>query len=416
MRRTLLIFIILLALLEITAHLFYPYQDRLEKILNVLEQDPLFFWRHKPNLNISFQGCDIKINSQGFRADREYSLKNEKGILRIMCLGASPTFGWGVDFKYAYPRQLEEILRSNYKQYNFEVINAGIIGYSSYQGLLFLKNEILKYSPDIITVAYVINDVDRYRFFRSDGRPDKELQPLNPLTVLLKNIYKKSSLYNLAEKWLLKLKDNMRFTFVVNPVIGLPQARVSAQDYQHNLEEIIRIARDKGIKIIFIKMPVNLPTSPYVSDGSKAKARKLIFLAVNSMKSARFKEAISELEEAIVLNPYSCEAYFYQGASYVKIKRHDLSKRALDKSKGLEVFNCSSDSKKYNKIMEEVAARNNVTLVDIASAFGDKEEKGLFVDPKLDPIHPSNLGHRIIAEELFKSLTQGIMLFANSSQ
>jgi len=248
--------------------------------------------------------------------------------------------------------------------------------------------------------------VDRYRFFRSNGRPDKELSFLNPATIFLKNIYRKSRLYNLVERWFVKLENKIKLIAGASSAVNLPQARVSAQDYQRNLEEIIRIAKNEGIKIVFIKMPVNLPTPPYVPEVAQAEAKKHISSAINSIKSNKYQEAISELKEAIVLNPYSPEAYFYQGLSYGKIKKYDLAKEAQEKAKSLEAFRCRLDSERYNKIMEDVAIRYGVPLVDIVSAFGRQKEKKLFVDPRLDPIHPNNLGHRIIAEEIFMVLKQ----------
>ncbi|MCK4917225.1 MAG: hypothetical protein KAS51_03305 [Candidatus Omnitrophica bacterium] len=49
---------------------------------------------------------------------------------------------------------MEGIFKQKYElSPDIEVINAGIIGYTSYQGNLFFKNEILKLSPDVIIVS-----------------------------------------------------------------------------------------------------------------------------------------------------------------------------------------------------------------------------------------------------------------------
>ncbi len=403
----------LLVLLELITRMLCPHQNILDKILNVLEEDSVLFWRHKSKLNLIFEGCNIRTNSQGFRANKECALKKKDGTIRIICLGASPTFGWGVDFEYTYSRQLENILKESYPKRNFEVINAGVIGYSSYQGLLFFKNKILRYSPDIISVAYVINDVDRHRFFRSNGKPDKELISVNPAIIFLRNSFKKSRLYNLIEKSILAFEGKRRFMSGLKGTIDPPKVRVSPQDYQYNLEEIFNIAKRKGIKVVFVKMPVNLPLAPYVSETSKEDAKKHISLAINCIRSNKYHQAMSELKDAIALDPYSSNAYFYQGVCYEKSKQYKIAEELFNKAKSLDAFRCRLDSQKYNKIMGDVAVKYKVPLVDVVTAFANQGEKELFVDPKLDPTHPNKLGHKIIAEEIFKAIKQESVLFTN---
>ena len=87
------VFIFLMVTLEAVARLIFPKEDKLEEILNVLEQDPVLFWRQRPNLEVMFQGVKVETNQLGFRDTRNSYDKN-KNVFRIVCLGASPTFGW----------------------------------------------------------------------------------------------------------------------------------------------------------------------------------------------------------------------------------------------------------------------------------------------------------------------------------
>ncbi|MCK5492619.1 MAG: hypothetical protein KAJ14_05875, partial [Candidatus Omnitrophica bacterium] len=126
--------ILLCGLIELSVRIIFPGEDELDKILNVLQQDSLLFWRLKPNLNVKFQSVRVETNSLGLRVqDRMNNIANSKQDFRIICLGASPTFGWGVDIDDAYPSRLERILAEKFNLYRrIEVINAGIIGYTSY--------------------------------------------------------------------------------------------------------------------------------------------------------------------------------------------------------------------------------------------------------------------------------------------
>jgi lysophospholipase L1-like esterase len=103
------------------------------------------------------------INSLGFRGP-ETLLQKPDGALRIVCLGDSRTFGvrtdkWGA-FSYDndYPAALERLLHEEGAHPGVEVINAGVIGYTSAHGLAQLETQLLPLHPDIITVAFGFND------------------------------------------------------------------------------------------------------------------------------------------------------------------------------------------------------------------------------------------------------------------
>lgn len=402
MRRP-LFFLAFLVVLEVLAGFIYQPKERLEKILYILEQDSVLFWKHKSHLNVIFEDSVIKTNAEGFRADKEYSLKKTDGVKRIVCLGDSSTFGWGVSSENSYPQRLKEILTKNYPSSNCEVINAGMVGYSSYQGVIFLKNVIAKYFPDIITVAYMINDIDKYRFFRSDGKPDKELLSANQAIIFLKNMLQRLRLYNLTERAIL---DFFKGQDVLNAqdAITRPRERVSLQDYRSNLEKIIKIAGANNIKVIFLKMPVNMPVfTSFVPENSVYEAKKKISLALEDIKQGKFREAIIKLNESISQNPYSSEPYFYAGICYKRIKQYDLARDFFYKAKKTEAFYYNLECRKYNRIMEEVAAQYNVCLADITLAFKNNGAGRLF----LEPIHPNGDGHRIIAQEVFRIISSG---------
>ena len=124
--------------------------------------DPLLGWRNKPGLkksaNVSNRRINIRINSLGFRSPPIKRIK-PSGTIRIVVLGDSFTWGWGVDQDETYSMVLENILNqrktSNSK---FEVINTGVTGYSTDQEYLLLKNEGLNLNPDIVVLFVYFND------------------------------------------------------------------------------------------------------------------------------------------------------------------------------------------------------------------------------------------------------------------
>lgn len=95
---------------------------------------------------------DTEFNSEFFR-DKEREIIGTKN--RILVLGDSFVFGWGIrDSEDRFSNILEAKLS------NYEVINFGIIGANTEKELEILKEYGLKYNPDLVIMAYVLNDAE----------------------------------------------------------------------------------------------------------------------------------------------------------------------------------------------------------------------------------------------------------------
>ena len=104
----------------------------------------------------------VKVNSKGLR-NPETPYEKPEGVYRVLALGDSWTFGFRMNEPDAYPRQLERILNERAAERgdprHFEVINAGVIGYSTDQEAAWLRVEGWKYQPDLVLVNYYpVND------------------------------------------------------------------------------------------------------------------------------------------------------------------------------------------------------------------------------------------------------------------
>ena len=102
-------------------------------------------------------GVPVKINSFGFRDDEHERLK-PSGTIRVLGLGDSFTFGWGVQVEETFLKQLERGLQIRTAR-PVEVINAGVPGWGLAQYDRYLKRDGFQYSPDIIVIAYFADDL-----------------------------------------------------------------------------------------------------------------------------------------------------------------------------------------------------------------------------------------------------------------
>lgn len=98
---------------------------------------------------------EVKINSRGLR-DGEHDYDPKPGVFRIVVLGDSFMEASQVEGAYAFTSVLAEYLVDR----NVEVINLGVEGYGTVQEYLFLKEEGLKYEPDLVLLGlYSENDL-----------------------------------------------------------------------------------------------------------------------------------------------------------------------------------------------------------------------------------------------------------------
>ena len=96
-----------------------------------------------------------RINADGFR-DREFATGRTRWTRRIVCVGDSYTYGWGVELDDSYPKQLERLLSRNRPT---EALNMGVFGYNAAQARLTLEEQGLRYRPDIVIYSFYWDDL-----------------------------------------------------------------------------------------------------------------------------------------------------------------------------------------------------------------------------------------------------------------
>jgi len=122
---------------------------------------------HAPNSRFNYQEDFSKeflikrrTNSQGLIGE-EISLRKPKNTFRILVLGDSFTEALQVEEGKNFCEQLQELLNQNSvsKDKQYEVLNAGVSGYSPISEYLYLKRELIKLNPDLVILQLFANDV-----------------------------------------------------------------------------------------------------------------------------------------------------------------------------------------------------------------------------------------------------------------
>ena len=194
----------------------------------------------------------IRINSFGFRGP-DFTRGKSGGVVRIICLGESSTFGFFDRDDYTYPSILQRLLpKETAVGGRFEVINAGIPHVDSDNILAMLKGEILSYEPDIITIYAGYNDA---AYVMDASVLENSLRWIHAHVatyVALKRVISAVGGPELYSRWASYNKSGDQPAYVKRQV-NLHVAR-----YNRNIEEIIALAGKAHVRVVVMKQALDI--------------------------------------------------------------------------------------------------------------------------------------------------------------
>ncbi len=317
-----------------------PWLDR----LRILTPDETLIWRGRSNLHrrymdmfspawteeervsllrrflpvvpASFKGdpvWEMSLNSEGFR-DGEFPRAKPPSVFRILCLGDSWTFGANVEQERAYPQQLRALLAREFPGANFEVLNLGVLGYSSYQGLELLRRRGVTMTSDLVVIGFAMNDA-KMAGYRDKDIPAGHAGP--GIAERIANMLDQFESYKLLRYLALVLKDKPKS---VRERVQAeadsageekrdvyaefePWTRVNPSDYELNVVRLIDLARSRGAGVILLYNGLR-PEGPYRTILEAISKEKGVPLVDSSaLIAAARRQFEAELEEKLGLRP-----------------------------------------------------------------------------------------------------------------
>lgn len=220
----------------------------------IFEGDALLGWRLIPNLKNTFWDfTTFSTNRQHFRYPTDIENKNP-GTIRILMLGDSVTFGYRVPVTFPenpsiydksqepYPALLEKYLREHNPDKKIEVIPMAVPGYTTYQGLAWLKRDIARLKPDLITIMYGWNDQELH------VQADKQALPTGTFHILARKIMIHSQALIYASRWWAHLGKEDAMV----PPLEQNTPRVSKDDYLANILAMVDVAKNNNARAVII--------------------------------------------------------------------------------------------------------------------------------------------------------------------
>lgn len=309
----------------------------------------------------SYVGVPVRINRLGFR-DRELTLPKPETVFRVLAVGDSVTFGFGVRSEDTYAERLEALLNAEFdgSARKAEVVNAGIGGTGLDYYYHFLKKKAPELEPDLVLIGITLNDISNYGGSRVGESGDSVqfgelVHKVNRALLLHSHLYQavymnlKSFFYRIG---VLDINETHDYDFLV----FRPASERRARAWNSSLELLGRIIEEAGNREISVLLVV-FPTEVQLSRETLELYRR---------------ELGVQLDDSTLV-----------GAPQIRLA--------------------------------EFARAHGVPLVDLLPRFREAEDP-LFLQNQAishDWVHLSPSGHEVAAEEILRGL-RGLELFQES--
>src|SRR5574340_2535 len=324
-----------------------------------------------------------EFDSQGFYAfdtEQIHSSAHKK----ILTIGDSNTFGYGVPSRSAFPEVLDDL------RHDIDVINMGVKGHSSVQGYEMLVKHFEQSRPDVVIASYSLND---RRMVPSDEAADsrekfERLARSQQFDLIRDKVY----LFRVIRSAMSKL-GLLKSGGEPIPLVDLRNAktRVSPEQYRQNLERIVRFCQERHVPVVFVVFQDNPAHSEHLRAG------------IVHVNHGRYEQAETELRVAVNMDNWFSDLARKHLA--VVLERRGASEEA----KAMAVFTLPAWTlmeggkslhldAEYSEIVRAVAREYSATVVEAGQVIA--QDASLY----LDVAHPDERGHRLTAILLNRAL------------
>ncbi len=130
----------------------------------LIEKDELVGYHHAKNAKTQYiiegKSFSIRTNNVGLRQDESLAEEKKPGEKRILFVGASFLFGWGVEIEQSFFHALKTQLTNLYPNEHLVFLNGGHGGWGTAQMLAYVEHYSPQLKPDLIFFFMGPNDIE----------------------------------------------------------------------------------------------------------------------------------------------------------------------------------------------------------------------------------------------------------------
>jgi len=339
---------------------------------------------------------------------------------RVFCLGGSTVQGRPYAVETSFTTWLKLNLRAALPEADFEVVNCGGISYASYR-LVPIMREVLEYEPDLFIIYTGHNEF----------LEDRTYQRLKRIPSVLIRVHRKMlnlRSYSLANEFISMRRDRGK-GISKTTLPGEVKAKLDFEDglesyhrdevwrqgtivhFGRNLQTMVRMSRRAGVPVILVNPVSNLKDSPpfkseFSSDLSTSEIERVSELSEQAGKLGWDDTygKIRLLEQAAKIDSRHAGLLYLIGKCYEHIGRSVEAKNWFVLAKEEDICPLRI-LESMNQAILDVAEQYRVPLVDAKVLITERTEDGIpGSELLLDHVHPSILGHKLIAEAMYEAM------------
>jgi hypothetical protein len=259
-------FLIPFATLEVALR---PYTTQLGKQTSLFVKDNTLGWKMRPSTKQPWGGVMVTTNAKGLRGP-EVAYEKPAGVVRVLYLGDSVAFGYMVArWQNTFPF-IADTLVARAAGVRVETIDAGVGGYSPWQEFRYLRDEGMRYDPDVVVVNFVLNDVTEKFTLVQYGGYEEPVQLRNSYYSWLDVILSHSALVyqvkNFAREWKARrvLGSDTQLGAIKKEIFDVETMMRHPNDEHvqgawkmtlENLQEIFDLCRERGVSTLLVIHP-----------------------------------------------------------------------------------------------------------------------------------------------------------------
>jgi tetratricopeptide (TPR) repeat protein len=347
------------------------------------------------------------------RLPRPYAVPQGKSpqTFRIVVLGESAAFG-DPEPSYGFSRYLEVMLRSQFPETHFEVINTGVTAINSHV-VLPIAEDMAKRHTDLF-IVYMGNNEVVGPFGPGTILTSRNLPlPLIRITIFLKS----TRLGQLLNRALTPHGDGPQRWGGMEMFLGRqtrpddPEMSAVYRNFRFNLTDIVSAARGSGSKVLLSTVVSNLQDcAPFASQHRKGLTASqlqswnaLVEQGERYETAANFNDALKTYEAAAGVDPEYAELQFRIGRVQMSLLNVVAAKKSFEAARDLDTLRFRADTK-INNVIRGVAASfgDEVTLIDAVQALDEDSPFRIAGNNVLyEHVHFNPHGNYLIARSLF---------------
>ena len=348
------------------------------------------------------------------RTPRPYAIHAHKppNSYRIFVLGESAAWG-DPDPTYGFARFLEVMLRKEFPQTNFEIINTSITATNSHV-LLPLAKDIAQYQPDLFLIYAGNNEV---------------VGPFGPGTVLASATSNRRSirarifinstrLSQLVGSIAHRRQDpgwgGMEMFLERQVRADSPVMQAVYENFAANLRDVVSVARRSGARVLISTVATNLKDCAPFASSHRQDLRPedlrtwedLVQRGATAEQAKSYANALELYRAAEKIDPQYAELQFRIARSFWALGDFAAARDHFVQAEDFDTLRFRADTR-INEAIRSVAssAGSGTTMIDAASIFADQSAQGLpGNDLFYEHVHMNPQGNYVLARSFFSQI------------